>query len=573
MMAQNRIRSVQRGQKLSRRRLLGAAGAGGVGLIAAAGAGCSASRKPASSSQNPAAAGPPRRGGTFTYYWNANPPSLDPQFFSTGATTSFACAMMSGLFRFKIAADPQISLNHDLENELAVSAESPDALTWTIKLRPDATFHNIPPVNGHAVEAEDIKATFVRGVTSQQNPNRGTIAMIDPEQIETPAKDTIVFKLKYPYAPLTSLMASVQYGLIYPREVLTGGYDPGKQIIGSGPFVFESYTPDVQLVMKRNPNYFEQGLPYLDGVRHAIIPATAQQEAQFAAGNLDLLHVAQNDMPSATKSAPSARVIKTIGGGDFSVYFQLGDPSSPFQDIRLRQAVSMAIDRDAMGKSLDDGLYEPGFIINLSLGQWALHFNQLDPSVQQYYTYNLQQAKQLVQQAGGSNLNLKLAYPAHAFQSDFDTLAQDVFNMLHALPWNITLVPVDYNKDYLAGGKGYLYGFFPADTMVLGGLNPFGEVDQYIHLYWYSTSPSNKEHLKDPTIDTMADKARGIIDVQARRQAYLDIQKYIVSKVYSATGLPNGYTYTLTQAKAQGYSYSAETNSDGRSFRTIWFQG
>lgn len=555
---------------LSRRRLVSlAAGAGGSLLVAA----CGGKARPAGTATgSTAGGGPAQTGGTFTYYWNANPASLDPQFSASGSTTSFACAAMSALFRFKIGSDPSVGLNHDLENELAVSAESPDAATWTFKLRKDANFHNIAPVNGHPVEAEDVKATLTRAVTSPQNPNRGTLGMIDPAAIETPASDTIVLKLKYPYAPLQNLMASVQYGLIFPREALAGSYDPSKQIIGSGPFVFDSYTPDVGVSLKKNPSYFEKGFPYVDQAKHAIIPDSAQELAQFTGGNLDILHLSQTDSGTAIKSNPNAHVVKATGGGNHPLYFQMGDPSSPFQDIRLRRAVSLAIDRDAIGKAIYAGQYQPGFSVNLSMGKWALHSDQLSADTQQYYKFNLDQAKQLVQAAGASNLNLKFAWPLHAFETDFDTVAQTLSNMLSALPWKITLVPLDYNKDFLAGGKGYLYGYFPGHTILYSGANPFGETDQYLYTYWHSQSAANAEHLHDTQLDALIDKARGTVDAEARRLAYLDAQKYIADKMYEVAGLPNGYTYTLTRPEVQNYNWSPETNSDGRSFRTIWLK-
>src|SRR5581483_1757334 len=100
------------------------------------------------------------------------------------------------------------------------------------KLRPDAKFHNVAPVNGHAVEAEDMKATFTRALNpATNNPNRGALDFINAAQITTPDKQTVVFKLNYPYAPFRSTLASPAYSLLFPREVLSGGYDPSKTVI------------------------------------------------------------------------------------------------------------------------------------------------------------------------------------------------------------------------------------------------------------------------------------------------------------------------------------------------------
>ena len=74
-------------------------------------------------------------------------------------------------------------------------------------------------------------------------------------------------------------------------EVLSAGYDPAKLVIGSGPFIMDSAVPDVAYTYKRNSNWFEKGLPYIDGYKLSVIPDASRQQAQFAAGNLDELIV------------------------------------------------------------------------------------------------------------------------------------------------------------------------------------------------------------------------------------------------------------------------------------------
>lgn len=148
----------------------------------------------------------------------------------------------------------------------AAGFEAPDASTWIVKLRPGAVFQNIAPVNGHAAEAEDIKARFTR-VLDPSSANRGSLLMIDPARIETPEKQTVVFRLNYPYAPFSKLLASGLYSWILPREANAGDYDLAGKAIGSGPFTLESYSPDVAATFKRNPTWFEKGRPYHDGMK------------------------------------------------------------------------------------------------------------------------------------------------------------------------------------------------------------------------------------------------------------------------------------------------------------------
>src|SRR6266702_4464389 len=145
-----------RTHRLSRRVLLTSSKLGAAGLTAVA-AGCG---KSAPSSVAPAVtrgSGSPQTGGILNpEALYGTPPSLDPhQTSSTWAMQSVSRAV-SRLFRFKTAADPKVGQDRDTESELGLSMESPDAVTWTVKMRTDAKFHNVAPVNGHPVEAEDV---------------------------------------------------------------------------------------------------------------------------------------------------------------------------------------------------------------------------------------------------------------------------------------------------------------------------------------------------------------------------------------------------------------------------------
>jgi peptide/nickel transport system substrate-binding protein len=460
-----------------------------------------------------------------------------------------------------------------LVNDLALQSESPDAVTWTFKLRPQAKFHDVPPVNGHEVEAEDVKATFVRALTSPANPTRGTLNMIDPNQIETPASDTVVFKLRYPYAPLPNLLATPSYSEIFPREALSGGYDPSKQIIGSGPFVFESYTPDVALILKRNPDYYEKGLPYVDEVRMPIIVGGATNLAQFTTGNLDFLEPLDTDLETAKKSNPTAKVITVPGGSPNAYFYELGDPNSPFQDIRLRQAVSMAVDRNALQAVECTTPCQPVFSVPLAMGKWALRTDQLDQNTRQYYTFNLAHAKQLLQEAGDDDLQVSLVYPTnYTAAADRAKLGGAIYNMLKALPWKITLLPIDYQKEYLNGGKGMYYGNYPGNYLVSGGGTPQSETDLFLFNYYDSSSTSSITRLKDPTVDSMIQKARSTLDADSRRTAYLDVQKYLVEKAYTLAGLPISNVDMLVQPRVQNFNYAINHGDYGYSWARLWLK-
>jgi len=566
---------------VTRRRLLRAAGVGGALAAGTALVGCGAKPAPATSSSqtagnSAAGSGTPRTGGTVNVYLPYNPP-LDPQKVSAAAQQAVG-GSYSRLFRFKTGTDPKVITDHDLENDLALSIESPDASTWTVKLRPDATFHNVVPVNGHPVEAEDIKATFTRALDpSTSDPNRGSLGMIDASQIQTPDKQTVVFKLVYPYAPFRKTLASPTYSMIFPREVLTGSYDPSKVIIGSGPFIADSVTPDVATVFKKNPSWFEKTGPYVDVVRMAVVPDRQQQLAQFAGGNLDELILDNiDDANAAQQRQPKAQVFKARRASPFPIYFQMGDPASPFQDIRLRRAVSMAIDRETVGKVVFNGQYEEVVYVPSYMGKWAMPVSDLPQDTKQYYTYNPGEAKKLVDAAGGGGLELKLTYlvngpgaftPSPSYKQHAETVA----NMLNAVGLKTTLITNDYNKDFVDSGKGSRQGYFDKDVLMFASAGSFTDADEWLFSYFHSKSTSNQEHLSDSTYDAMVDKQRTIVNEDDRLKAVQDIQRYLADKMYAPSTVGT-YEWAVVSARVENYQYSNSLGKNTESYAKLWLQ-
>ncbi|MGH2587744.1 MAG: ABC transporter substrate-binding protein, partial [Dehalococcoidia bacterium] len=501
----------------------------------------------------PATGEQPARGGIYNQLLSANPPTLDPHGTTSVTTAQTVGGVYSRLMRFSAVQDVAEGNNKNIEPDLALSAESAEGQTWVIKLRQNATFHSVPPVNGHAVEAEDVKATFTRA-QSPTSAQRSNLGMIDPDQIETPDRHTVVFKLRSPYAPFPKILASGSYGWIMPREVLSS-YDPAKQIIGSGPFILEDFTRDVGATYKRNPEWFEQGRPYVDGAKLAIVPDPAQRLAQFSAGNLDAVGVPLDDLETMQAQNPKAEVISNWDPGDGHIYFQLGESNSPFQDIRLRQAVSLAIDRETYGRVTLNDQWIQGFNVAQTLGKWALKIDDLPADTAQWYTFDLPRAKQLMTEAGGSNLQIQLLKPSPYPRDPWmQTVAEMIASMLGQLPWKVTLTLIDYNRDWVGGGKGVRYGNYPADAIVWGGLEGRNEVDEYLFGFWHSKSTTNQARLNDPMVDAMIDKARAVLDEEERVKAYLDVQKYLASKVYSGTGNPNGLTKTMVNPRVHNYT-------------------
>lgn len=560
---------------LTRRRLLATSAAG----LAAGAVACG--RNSGKSNQSSAPQGSsatPQTGGTLNAILFANATTLDPQGTLVGFTLDPASGVHSRLLQFQTGTDPIVGENHVVQPDLATSVESPDAVTWTVKLRTDATFQNIAPVNGHAVEAEDVKATFVRA-TNPKEAGAGGLGMLNANQIETPAKDTVVFKLNYPYAPFKSVIASSIYSWILPREALAGSYDLAKTMIGSGPFILDRYTPDVELVLKKNPAWFVKGRPYIDTLHWSINGNTAQGEAQFDAGHVDMVGgtnsvvVPASDVATLQQQSPKAQIVKVPSAG-ILIYVQLGDPNSPFQDIRLRRAVSMAIDRNALAKAAygdQVDTAEPMFYSS-TLGKWGLHPSDLPQAAAQYYQYNPSEVKKLLQESGNADRQFKLVYALGYTGAVYERAAQTVGSMLANSGFKVNTVELDFVKDFVAGGKGIRYGNYPSDTIVALQIAPYEDIDQYLFNYFDPKGTTNICRVDDPALTGMISKARAVVDDDQRLKAFMDAQKYVADKMYEIGGNPSPWQFNFLQPRVQNYQQSYGYGFVPESYTKLWLQ-
>jgi peptide/nickel transport system substrate-binding protein len=555
--------------RLKRRRLL-ALTAVGAGSVAATAIACGGGQKtgrqasPAGAASSP---GTPRSGGVLNVYLAANY-LLDAQKSSAAAQRTIG-GVQSRVFRFKTGLDPKVGEDHVVENDLGLSAESPDAVTWTVKLRPDAKFHNTAPVNGHAVEAEDIKATFTRALDpATQNPNLGQLGMIDPGQISTPDKNTVVFRLNYPYAPFTKMLASASYAWIYPREVLSGSYDPAKTVIGSGPFTLDSVTPDVALVYKKNPAWFEKGLPYVDTIRAAIVPDANQRLAQFTAGNLDELLLDDPNSLDAAQRGTKAAVMKTENAVPHALFLNVGVDGSPFQDIRVRRAFSMALDRDAISKAVYNGQAEQVVLIPSYMGKWSLKVQDLPADTQQYFKYNPAEAKKLLEAAGHSNLEIKFGY-TNTFTPVDVKQVESLNNMLNAAGIKTSIFAYDYTKDFIAGGKGIRSGFYPSNEVAIASSPGFTDADEWIFSFFASKSTTNTGNVRTPELDAMIAKERTLLNDDERVRSVLDIQKYVAQQMYQVPTVGT-YQWTFVSPRVQSYQHSTTNGVMTETYAKLW---
>jgi peptide/nickel transport system substrate-binding protein len=502
-----------------------------------------------------AAAGTPgvnsslKTGGTIQVVVVVNPP-LDPFENSTYSAQYVAGFAYSRLFKFNSAADSKVSLSRQPVGDLVTGYEvTPDGLTYTMKLQQNAMFH--PPLNRPLTSA-DVMATWQRFTTDTKNTNSGVYAPI-VDSLTAPDANTIVFKLKAPYAPFLNKLANPQYLWIMSQDVTAGKIDPSQQLAGTGPWMFDNKTPTA-ITYKKNPNYFIKGLPYADGVVANVIPDTATQEAQFVAQSVDILAVPVSDVDSVKKQAPKANIAEYVGNLlSFLFFTNVSDPNSSFKDPRMRQAASLALDRPGLlnlvygGKGSWDNLINPG------LGKWWL-----DPQgpnigdVGKWFKKDPAQAKQLIQAAGHADTQFKFIYPNNAYGDVYNQAADSVRGMLSDAGFQISVVTVDYLKDYINNGQGIFFKGAPADSIVFALQTPFTDPDDYLFNMLSPKSARNHESVNDPDLTAVITAQEAELDENKRLQLVYKAQQMQDAVMYYPPAV-NGSTFSFQQPYVQNF--------------------
>jgi peptide/nickel transport system substrate-binding protein len=570
-------------RRLSRRTVLQASAAGGVAMaLAAAGCGDDASTgssnlgiqtRPsggAVASATTDVLANVTRGGTFATSITSDPPTLDPYVNPATNTKLFAAHVYSRLYKYKTgpglaAADASVV------GDLAAGAEaSADGLQWVVKLRPNATFHNVDPVNGRKVTTEDVKFSWERA-SGPKGINRTSLEFVT--NIQFPDAETIKFTLKEPNAAFLDVLADMNLLWIQPTEA-DGKFNTATTAIGSGPWLFDHYTVSQEIAFKRNPNWYESGFPLLDSAKVIIIPAYPNILAQFQAGGIDLFSPNAEDLITLRKQSADTQLLSDIGVSSYQLYFDKKTPNAPWQDERVRLAMSMALDRNGLfdlaynvSKLKDAGLDVP------------VHFNNiipvgfpkawLDPvgaeagDAAKSFTYNLAEAKKLLSAASYPNgFSATFQYTGNGYGALHNTIAESTQAMLTQLGITTTIDVQDYNSKYYT--QTYRGNF---SGIAFGPESSFNDAGSY-PLRLFTANALNKGTDSDQKLSDMAFAQQREMDPEKRRQLLHDIQKYHATKMYVVpSALGGGPTWTAVRPNVRNadnfrarvsYGYGAE---------------
>jgi len=383
---------------------------------------------------------------------------------------------------------------------LAESWETPDPTTFIYHLRKGVRWPDKPGVmTSREMTADDIVFSLNRMMDSPRRKALGYYSFI--QSVTAKDKYTVVVKLTE-FDVRASLFGWAYFGQIYPPEVAKAGITNWKNLVGSGPFIFKDYVSGASLTYEKNPNYWgkttiggkEYNLPFIDKLQWPIIVDESTRLAALRTAKVDLAtSVSWKYKKSLEETNPELVRYRwlTMGWGGIA----MRNDVKPFDDIRVRRALSMAIDRKAIVDSLYGG---EGEILNGPFSKkWPetlyTPLDKLTPAAKELFEYNPEKAKQLLAEAG-----LSKGFKGEMVISSTGTAQSDMSAMLLAY-WKqvgveVEIKPYDYavylsimygkkhkQMYYMSKGHGDIY-----DVLMVTGLpgqewNPANFNDPYFN--------------------------------------------------------------------------------------------
>jgi peptide/nickel transport system substrate-binding protein len=486
-------------KRLGRRPFLrssGVAAAAGAALLAGCG---SKSGTGTGSSSAPSSGGQPEKGGVINHWLNTDPSSLDVHQTSTYIAVWPECPCYNQLVQYD-PKDPDNKISPELADSYEVGG---DGTSVTFKLHSGVKFHD-----GSDFTSEDVKANldWIKNPPEKKpSPKQSVLGAID--RVETPDPLTAKLVLKTPSASLIPNLAT-HYLVIGAKGDLAKG-DLGTQMNGTGPFKLKNYTRGVGVELERNPNYWVKDRPYLDGLKYAIVADVNTSFTDFLAGHFNRYYevLPENVDRIAKETGGRAKAVSPLSTLRDEVFFN--GTKKPYNDPRVRQAVSLVIDRQAAGQIVMGGRATPGGYM-LPGGAWAISSDQLK-KVPGYDKPDIAEAKKLLAAAGVTEpLSGVMLTRSDATFVAMATYLQG--NLQKALGWNFKLDV----KDNAAATAAAYAGQFDLIAWTIG--ITIDDPDATFAEIAIKQAVRNWSQIYDSEADALYAKQSQTVDVNQRKQ-------------------------------------------------------
>jgi peptide/nickel transport system substrate-binding protein len=504
----------------------------------------------------PVAAQSPQRGGTLNFGVSQDPPTYDCHATDTFAMMQAMAPFYSTLLRFDLAKYPEVT------SELARSwTVSPDGLTYTFELHPNAKFHDGTPLT-----SADVKATYER----LRNPPAGVVSLrrgsfADISAIETPGPHTVVFRLSAVNPAMLSNFAS-PFNCIYQAAKLEQDQRfPVQNVLGSGAFRFVEHVRGSHLVGERFTDYYIPDRPYLDGFRIAFIPQSSAMINALQAGQImaEFRTIGPADR-SRLEQAMGNRMRFEEATWNTGLVLIFNTEKKPFDDVRVRRALSLAIDRNAASQGLRrTSILRDVGAINRPGSPFAMPAAELAtlPGFGTDINAARAEARRLLQEAGVSNLRLVLSNRSIAQPyTPAGVFLVDQWRQIGVTAEHRQLETSPYVQSL---GQGNY-------EVALDFVNQFMDEPNLTFLRYISSdrSPENRSRAIDRELDGMYDRLSRETNAEARLRLIRDFERRAMEQAYQVPFLW-WHRIVATDARLRGWEMSP-SHLLGQDLVNVW---
>lgn len=484
----------------------------------------------------------PKRGGWLKVATDAEAVGLDPHLSMVMSTFTFTEHVYQCLLRY----------NHKMELEpgLATSWEQPDPLTYIFHLRKGVKFHN-----GREMTSEDVKYSYDRIL----DPKTGspTASLIKPvKSVEAVDKYTVRIRLKETFPDFLNFAAFERNTAIVPKEEVSKHGTLQKVMVGTGPFKLKEYKHGVSATYVRNEDYWEPGIPYIDGFDLLVVKDEASRLAGIRRGTYDIAWVKSIDMAKLAAKEPHMIAAKSLASRQGR--FWLNHERFPFNNLKLRQAVSASIDRQAIIDKVLSGEGVLSSIIPPCTAPYAL--SQEEIANLPYYKQDYDLARKLLKEAGypnGFEFTIKTSPHSPDYVPASEIIAEQLSKVgikakIQQMDWGV-FQKVRRTKDFEAN---YFAGSWRADAA------------GYFYEYFRGGLPANETGQNNPEINRLMDLCQTESDLEKRKKYYRELQ------FKAAEDVSGIFTYAMesrnefVNKKIRGYQFMG--NSGRAYIRYAW---
>jgi peptide/nickel transport system substrate-binding protein len=327
--------------------------------------------------------------------------------------------------------------------------------------------------------------------------------------------------------------------------------------------MLDSYRPNVGLTYVRNPTYFIAGQPYIDRVEATVDEDNASRTAAFLSGKYDLGW----EFPGTINRTDWVQIKDTLKQkrpklqtvefpSPVMSHISMRTDQKPFSDIRVRYAMSMAIDRKNIIEATYEGVGAMNPPVPAGLREWSMPFDKLGEGAK-YYQHDPAEAKKLLAAAGYPN-----GFPiSMCFTTYGSTLLVDIMQLVQK---DLKAVGIDAKidqKEYGAYIATCFYGKF--DSTTFGPQTGFLEPDNFLFGQYYPEELKNQSHINDPVVADMLVRQRRTFDVAKRRELIFEIQRYLANKQYYIQ-MPSGVYVAVWEGAVKNYAPNMGYDYGGR---------